>query len=49
MPSTPGVIEFRRLVRNLNPAHTDFYSDLTNFIEQGANELFADAWKFLNN
>ncbi|RKT38055.1 DUF262 domain-containing protein [Thiocapsa rosea] len=47
MPSIPGINEFRRLVRDQNPAHPNFYSDLTKFIEQDADVLFTETWKFL--
>lgn len=47
MPSAPGVNEFRRLVRNQNPAHPVFYDDLTTFIQNDANALFSDTWQFL--
>lgn len=47
MPATPGVNEFRRLVRNQNPLHLDFFADLQKFIEIDANSLFTAAWQFL--
>ena len=49
MPSNPGVNEFRRLVRNQNPAQPKFYNDLRAFIEKDANQLFTDAWEFLTS
>lgn len=49
MPSAPGVNEFRRLVRNQNPAHPGFYDGLTTFIQNDANVLFTDTWKFLTS
>ena len=49
LPPTPGVSEFRRLVRNQSPAHPAFFGDLTQFIEHGANELFDAAWHFLTS
>ncbi|WP_295441877.1 DUF262 domain-containing protein [uncultured Thiodictyon sp.] len=48
MPPTPGVNEFRRLVRNQNPAHPNFYDELRTFIEKDANELFSATWEFLS-
>lgn len=44
IPATPGVNEFRRLVRD-----ESVYADLTNFIEKDANALFNAAWKFLTD
>lgn len=49
MPQAPGVNEFRRLVRNQNPAHPTFYDDLTTFIEKDANALFTATWQFLTD
>lgn len=47
MPPVQGVSEFRRLVRDQNPLHPEFFKDLTLFIENSADELFKDAWDFL--
>lgn len=49
LPSTPGVNEFRRLVRNQNPAHRRFQEDLAEFIERDANDLFTATWTFLTD
>ena len=47
MPPPPGVNEFRRLVRDQNPAHPEFLAELTSFIENDANYIFSAAWNFI--
>lgn len=47
LPAAPSVDEFRRLVRNLNPAHPDFFQTLQDFIQSDAAKRFEDAWIFL--
>jgi len=42
LPNTPGINEFRRLVRN-----EEFLSQLTDFIRTEANDLFSKTWEFL--
>ncbi|KXW57238.1 hypothetical protein FEMY_22430 [Ferrovum myxofaciens] len=49
MPPVPSVNEFRRLVRNQNPNQPNFKKELKSFIENEANSLFSDAWKFLTD
>ncbi|MCC7277293.1 MAG: DUF262 domain-containing protein [Chromatiaceae bacterium] len=49
LPAAPGVNEFRRLVRNQNPAYPTFYDNLTSFIQNDANTLFTDTWLFLTS
>lgn len=49
LPPVPRVSEFRRLVRNQSDLHPNFYEELTEFIENDANELFITAWLFLTS
>jgi len=46
-PPTPGIDEFRRLVRDQNPQQPNFFADLQDFIRNEANDLFTKAWNFL--
>lgn len=49
VPPALAVDEFRRLVRNLNPAHPAFLNTLEAFIKNDAEPLFAEAWLFLTD
>lgn len=49
MPAAPGVNEFRRHMRNQNPAHPEFSKVLETFVNNDANALFTDTWQFLTS
>lgn len=49
LPPTPSIAEFRRLVRNSNPAHPRFFETLQGFIQSDAGKRFGGAWTFLTD